>query len=322
MVWRFFFVCHIQINLKRITTMIHWKEKLYFTRAERIGIILTICIICCLAVAIILFNNYEATDSPDDNSLSTSEVNDFLSSVARSDSAKRHRYEKREYIRRTITLRPFDPNTADSAAFVSLGLQPWMASNIMKYRSKGGRFRRADDFAKVYGLSAEQFAELRPFITIAGQAADTTRRRDTLYITSRRDSVFKYPAGTMLPINASDTTELKKIPGVGSAIARSIVSYRNRLGGFYSLSQLADIHLNADLLGKWLTLDTVPLRQIDINRSSIERMRSHPYISFYMAKAIKDYRDKYGNIRSMQDLSLLDEFSAADIERISHYVTF
>jgi DNA uptake protein ComE-like DNA-binding protein len=126
----------------------------------------------------------------------------------------------------------------------------------------------------------------------------------------------------MLPINASDTTELKKIPGVGSAIARSIVSYRNRLGGFYSLSQLADIHLNADLLGKWLTLDSVPLRQIDINRSSIERMRSHPYISFYMAKAIKDYRDKYGNIRSMQDLSLLDEFSAADLERISHYVTF
>jgi DNA uptake protein ComE-like DNA-binding protein len=302
--------------------MIHWKEKLYFTRAERIGIILTICIICCIAVAIILFNNYEATDSPDDNSLSTSEVDDFLSSVARSDSAKRRRYTKREYIRRIVTLRPFDPNTADSAAFVSLGLQPWMVSNIMKYRSKGGRFRRADDFAKVYGLSAEQFAELKPFITIAVQPSDTTRRRDTLYITSRRDSIFKYPAGTTLPINASDTTELKKIPGVGSAIARSIVSYRNRLGGFYSLSQLADIHLNADLLGKWLTLDTVPLRQIDINRSGIERMRSHPYISFYMAKAIKDYRDKYGNIRSMQDLSLLDEFSAADIERISHYVTF
>jgi DNA uptake protein ComE-like DNA-binding protein len=249
-------------------------------------------------------------------------MDDFLSSVARNDSAKRHRYTKREYIRRIVTLRPFDPNTADSAAFVSLGLQPWMASNIMKYRSKGGRFRRADDFAKVYGLSAEQFAELRPFITIAVQPSDTTRRRDTLYITSRRDSIFKYPAGTTLPINVSDTTELKKIPGVGSAIARSIVSYRNRLGGFYSLSQLADIHLNADLLGKWLTLDTVPLRQIDINRSSIERMRSHPYISFYMAKAIKDYRDKYGNIRSMQDLSLLDEFSAADIERISHYVTF
>ena len=44
---------------------------------------------------------------------------------------------------------PFDPNRTDSVTFCRLGLPAWMAKNILRYRSKGGKFRKAEDFKKV-----------------------------------------------------------------------------------------------------------------------------------------------------------------------------
>ena len=44
-----------------------------------------------------------------------------------------------------IPLCLFDPNTADSATLVGLGLAPWQARNMLRYRAKGGVYRRADD---------------------------------------------------------------------------------------------------------------------------------------------------------------------------------
>ena len=59
-----------------------------------------------------------------------------------------------------------------------------------------------------------------------------------------KEKVFKYPKGTLVDVNLADTTELKKIPGIGSGIAKAIVSYRNRLGGFHSIVPMNKIHPN------------------------------------------------------------------------------
>lgn len=58
-----------------------------------------------------------------------------------------------------------------------------------------------------------------------------------------QDTLFKYQPGTVINLNEADTTELKKIPGIGSAIARMIVNYRTQLGGFYKIEQLQEKHL-------------------------------------------------------------------------------
>ena len=47
----------------------------------------------------------------------------------------------------------FDPNTADSTALLRLGLSPWQVRNIYKYRARGGRYHRPEDFSKLYGLT-------------------------------------------------------------------------------------------------------------------------------------------------------------------------
>ena len=74
---------------------------------------------------------------------------------------------------------------------------------------------------------------------------------------------IKYKTGTILDLNRADTTELKKVPGIGSGIARLIVGYRQRLGGFYQIEQLKDINLDTQQLQAWFSIDLTNVHRIN-----------------------------------------------------------
>ncbi len=132
----------------------------------------------------------------------------------------------------------------------------------------------------------------------------------------------KLKPGEKVPINASDTTVLKRIPGVGSYYASQIVKYREKLGGFVSVQQLDDLqNIPADVQD-YLSFDPVPLRKVNVNTLSINRMIMHPYITFYQAKAIKDFIQKNGPLKSLSQLSLNKNFTDADIQRLEPYVEY
>src|SRR5574344_2569762 len=131
----------------------------------------------------------------------------------------------------------FDPNTADSTQLLRLGLSPWQVRNIYRYRAKGGIYRDASDFAKIYGLTKGQYDMLKPYIHISDKFLPVPK---SSLAKPRTDSVCKYPVklkkSERIVLNDADTDALKKIPGIGPVFARSIVNYRNRLGGFVVLS--------------------------------------------------------------------------------------
>lgn len=215
----------------------------------------------------------------------------------------------------------FDPNRADSATLQRLGLPPFMIRNILKYRNKGGRFRSPEAFARVYGLREEDFRRLLPYISIDTLAL---RNERTTTLAHRTDStrVFKYPEGTQIDLNNADTTELKRIPGIGSGIARQIVAYRQRLGGFVSVAQLREMtHLDT-LLHRWFVANPCELRRLRVNKDGLDKLRAHPYMNFYKARAIVEYRKKRGRLQSLAQLAVLDEFNEEELRRIAPYLSF
>lgn len=120
----------------------------------------------------------------------------------------------------------------------------------------------------------------------------------------------------------SNTTDMKKIPGIGSGIARLISNYRRQLGGFYCVEQLGEIGLDHHQLAAWFRIDTTALQRLDVNHTGIEQLRRHPYLNFYQAKAIVEYRRKHGPLKSLKPLALYEEFTPDDLERLSHYLSF
>ena len=209
------------------------------------------------------------------------------------------------------------------ATFLSLGLPSWMASNILRYRNRQGRFRRPEDFRKIYGLTEEQYRTLLPYIRIAEEPiSPDTSRLLVVQATAQHDTLMKYHPGIIIDLNQADTTELKKIPGIGSRIAQSIVNRRRLLGGFYQIEQLEEIRLKVEKLRSWFSVDATQIHRININKASVERMMHHPYINFYQAKVIAEYRKKKGKLRDLKQLALYEEFTSADFERIMPYICY
>ena len=234
----------------------------------------------------------------------------------------------------------FDPNTASQSDFQRLGLESWQARNIIKYRNKGGIFRTPRDFARVYGLTKKQFEKLLPFIRIGKDyqpAANFYPRERYNYgyqetaIRTREErkkdtTQYSYPRklkeGQYININSADTTELQKIPGIGSYYARSIIRYRERLGGFVSMSQIQEVEGVPETALHYMNIDAKHIRKMNVNQLSLAELRKHPYLDFYQAKEIVNYRRTHGPLKSAEELRLLKDFPPAEIERIKPYLAY
>ena len=234
----------------------------------------------------------------------------------------------------------FDPNTADSTQLLRLGLQPWQVRSIYRYRSKGGVFREPSDFARLYGLTQKQYRELLPYIRISSDyrpAAELVGPRgknghEALSPAAReggaeeKDSRIGYPvklkAGEHVVLNLADTTALKQVPGIGSYYARRIVGYGQQLGGYTSAEQLLEIEGFPEEALPYFQVNTSEVRKLNLNTLSLSKLRQHPYLNFYQARAINDYRRLKGPLSSLDDLRLLPEFPAQAIERLRPYVEF
>ena len=235
---------------------------------------------------------------------------------------------------------PFDPNTADSTALLRLGLSPWQVRSIYRYRAKHGRYHEPEDFMRVPNMTVEQWERLKDFIRISPKfryvqpkprralpprvevpAEQTLAVADTpkhdLY--PRQEKIGQ---GQTIDINTADTTLLKMIPGIASKRAARIVSYRQALGGFVNVEQAMEAIELPDTVLKYMTVSALPVRKININRLSVQQMMKHPYLNFYQAKAIFEYRRNKGELHSVEELSRLEAFRTTDLDRLRHYVTF
>lgn len=225
---------------------------------------------------------------------------------------------------RRVEQFPFDPNTADSTQLLRLGLQPYQVRNIYKYRAKGGVYRCKEDFARLYGLTAKDYRRLEPYIRISADyqpAATLVGERPRL----ERDSV-RYPVKIKetehIVLNTADTNDLKRVPGIGSYYAKEIVRHGQWLGGFVSVDQLDEIEGFPQEAKKYFTIEQVQPQKLNINKLTLQQLRRHPYINYYQAKAIVDYRRLHGDIRSLDDLRFSRDFPPEAIRRLEPYVTY
>lgn len=232
----------------------------------------------------------------------------------------------------------FDPNTADSTELLRLGLQPWQVRNIYRYRAKGGVYRKKEDFARLYGLTVKDYRRLEPYIRISedylpastlvggkGDINDRNYRDYNNYSTYKKDSL-RYPVkireGEHVVLNIADTAMLRQVPGIGAYYAKEIVRYGKWLGGYVSVDQLDEIDNFPEEAKKYFVIEKSDPQKLNVNKLTLQQLRRHPYINFYQAKAIVDYRRLHGDIKSLRDLRFSSDFTDEDIRRLEPYIAY
>jgi competence ComEA-like helix-hairpin-helix protein len=197
----------------------------------------------------------------------------------------------------------FDPNTLNQQGWQQLGIPDRTITTILRYRSKGGRFRKPADIRKIWGIRQSDAERLEPYIHI---------KTDTLIYTSHQRKyetpVRKQPASP-LDINTATIENWKQLPGIGDRLAARIVKYRERSGGFVSTEQVRKTYGISDslftIILPYLQFRPGSLPAIDINSASAYALRTQLNISFRDANAIVKYRELHGPFLSLNDIPRL-----------------
>lgn len=235
---------------------------------------------------------------------------------------KETKFEKYKREKIAGELFSFNPNTATAEEWKRLGLRDKTIQTILKYRTKGGKFYKPEDLQGVYGLHTNEYERLFPYIQIESKAKTTIEATtvSTEIKTERKD----YNA-VVVDINHGDTASWKQLKGIGSTYAKRIVNFRNKLGGFVSIEQVGETFGLADSafqkVKQQLRLNSSTINQIDVNSSTADELKAHPYIAYSVANAIVQYRNQHGQFSTINDLQKIGAIDGALYRKISPYLT-
>jgi DNA uptake protein ComE-like DNA-binding protein len=205
-----------------------------------------------------------------------------------------------------VTLFPFDPNKLPLDQWVALGLSERQAAVIHKYEAGGGRFRSKRDVSRMRVVDPELYARWAPYIQLPDSLAPK-EFPDRGYARQERTFPERH-AARAVEVNTTDSAGLVAVPGIGPSFAKGIIKYRDKLGGFHSLDQLAEVYVLKDKpdavvkLKERLVVDTLMVRRIPVNTAPVEELAAHPYLGWKVAKALVAYRGQHGPFRNVADI--------------------
>jgi DNA uptake protein ComE-like DNA-binding protein len=204
----------------------------------------------------------------------------------------------------------FDPNKAEINELTEFGLNQFQAKNVVAYRSKGGIFRVPDDIMKIYGIDSVLYQSIKSNIRIENSAVNMTYTiTEPLYI----------------ELNEADSFDLDELNGIGPSFASRIVKYRDRLGGFYSPSQVLEVYnfpieTYSKIEGN-IFADTLKIRKIRINFTDFKELIRHPYFSKQKVELILKYREKHGPFANLSDVKASGIFNDEEFKKVKPYLT-
>ena len=246
-----------------------------------------------------------------------------------STSAYQYDRKKSNYYESSVTkgqLFYFDPNTISSAAWKRLGIRDKTIQTILNYLSKGGHFYKPEDLERIYGLRKDEYERLLPYVRI-----ESTSLVDNKQFVSPKPNSESQPAKiyvakySAIDINIADTSALVSLPGIGSKLASRIVTFRERLGGFYSIEQIGETYGLADStfqkIKQYLKLDNLSIKKININTATVDELKSHPYIRYGIANPIVAYRNEHGAFSKIEDIKKVMAVTDEIYKKIAPYLT-
>ncbi len=187
--------------------------------------------------------------------------------------------------------------------------------------------QRSDSFASNRSFSSYHKKSYPPYNS---NYAHSNQRRDSAYY---RDTTKLKPLEKKqhydikkVDLNACDTNDILSIPQFGSKRAQKIVEYRDKLGGFFTISQLREIYILQNIslehCEKYFVINRNKIRKININSISYKELIAHPYFDAYLTKQIINYREKNGKIKDISHFQQITNAYKELIVKLTPYLSF
>jgi len=247
------------------------------------------------------------------------------------DNAYAYQYDRRKnnYNQKTTSkgeLFYFDPNAISTSDWKKLGLRDKTIKTIENFLSKGGHFYEPGDLQKIYGLHNDEYERLKPYIKIE---SGSSKSNQGLISTKSKEEIQPaklYAARySMIDINTADTSAFISLPGIGSKLAARIITFREKLGGFYSVEQIGETYGLPDStfqkIKQYLKLDNTSIKKININTATVDEMKAHPYIKYGLANPIVAYRNEHGSFSTIEDIKKVMAVTDEIYKKIASYLT-
>jgi DNA uptake protein ComE-like DNA-binding protein len=208
--------------------------------------------------------------------------------------------------REHLRLFSFNPNTIAAGSLDSLDLPGNIKKNLIRYREKGGEFRIADDFGKLYGMNDSILSKVRPFLRF-DHGGKKVKEEGNKPGQSNQAIKFLF--------NPNEATEAELFSlGLNRFQCKNLISYRNRGGRFVRNEDLLKVYgvdsaLYEDL-EKWIDLGPEPgepeVKQIptsiEINTADSAALTTLPGIGAVYASRIIRFRSALGGFYSVSQM--------------------
>ena len=150
---------------------------------------------------------------------------------------------------------------------------------------------------------------------------------ETISATPASSSFYQtqYPKKSLsFELNSADSLDLVQLYNIGPVIARRILKYRSLLGGYVRREQLREVYgidsARYNDIAPHLTVDPSRITPIDINTADIDRLKRHPYLDYYQAKAIIRLREEKGAYAGVRDILNIPIIDSETFTRIEPYL--
>ena len=212
----------------------------------------------------------------------------------------------------------FRIDTASVEYLASVGFSRKQAEVVVKYRDAIGGITSEQELKACYVVSEEMADRLLPYVIFTEQKSATENEAKELE--KRTENA------ALVEINSADMEALVSVDGIGEKSAAEIIKYRELLGGYHSVEQLAELNcVTEENFAKFLSqicCDSCKIKKIDINFAGPKELERHPYVSARTLRRIIKQRQLKGGWSRIEEMTEQNILSEEEAKRLAPYLRF
>lgn len=219
---------------------------------------------------------------------------------------------------------PYNPNFITDYKGYKLGMSVVEIDRLHEFRKLNKYVNSAKEFQDVTKVSDSLLQVMAvdfkfpEWVTIKGG--------NNKYVKFENKAFAKIPK-VQMDINQASQEDLVKVYGVGAEFSKRILEYKERLGCFVSMDQIAEVWgLSPEAIqgvaSNFKISSTPGMTKLDINNASLNEISKFPYFKYALARKIVTYRSMNGNFANIEDLIKINGFPAEKAKIIALYLSF